>query len=66
MLEDLDTEGEFFYDKSNDELVLFFNGTGAPPEDMEMVVPSAKVLVSISGSPWDPVRNVTLSGLIFK
>merc|ERR1712019_81196 len=61
-----DHPGEIFYDKKTDELFLYYNDTGAPPQDMEVVVPQLRVLVNVSGSQWNPVRNVTLQGITFK
>lgn len=66
VMEELDHPGEFFYNKKSDELFLYYNGTGAPPSDLEIVVPSLRVLMNVSGTQWDPVRNLTLSGLTFK
>lgn len=66
VFEELDHPGEFFYDKKTDELFLYYNDTGAPPQDMEVVVPQLRVLVNVSGSQWNPVRNVTLQGITFK
>jgi len=66
VFEELDQAGEFFYDKKSDELYLFYNGTGAPPADMEVIVPTARLLLNISGSQWNPVRNITIDGITFK
>merc|ERR1712032_455337 len=66
VLEELDYPGEFFFDKKSSDLYLYYNGTGAPPDSMEVVVPQLRTLVNISGSQWNPVRNLTISGLTFK
>jgi len=66
VFEELDNPGEFFFDKATGELYLFYNGTGAPPADMEVVVPQVKTLLNISGTQWAPVKDVTLDGLTFK
>jgi len=47
-------------------LYLFYNGTGAPPASMEVVVPTARTLVNISGTRWDPVKDVSIDGIAFK
>jgi len=65
VFEELDHPGEFFYDKKADELYLFHNGTGSP-KHAEVIVPSLRLLVNVSGSQWDPVRNITIAGITFK
>lgn len=62
----LDYTGEFFYDKKSEQLYLFYNGTGAPPKDMEFVVPHLKVLVNFTGTQWNPVKNITHSGITYR
>merc|ERR1719473_2108073 len=37
VMEELDSPGEFFYDKKTSKLYLFHNGTGAPPADATVV-----------------------------
>merc|ERR1740130_502527 len=66
VFEELENPGEFFFDKATGELYLFYNGTGAPPADMEVVVPQVKTLLNISGTQWAPVKDLTLDGLTFK
>lgn len=46
-------------------LYLNYNGTGAPPTDMEVVVPSKQVLLNASGTQWDPVTNVQFKGITY-
>mmetsp|Transcript_55434 Transcript_55434/g.172019 ORF Transcript_55434/g.172019 Transcript_55434/m.172019 type:complete len:820 (-) Transcript_55434:96-2555(-) len=65
VFEELDNPGEFFYNESTGDLFLYYNGTGAPPQDMEVVVPHLRVLVNISGTPWDPVHDITIDGVTF-
>ena len=62
--EELDYPGEFFFDKATGQLFLYYNGTGAPPTDMEVVVPQLQVLVNQSGTQWDPVKDVIHSGIV--
>merc|ERR1719428_252494 len=66
VFEELDHKGEFFFDSKASELYLFHNGTGKPPAETEVIVPQLRTLINISGTQWDPVRDVTLDGLIFK
>jgi len=63
--EELDSPGEFFFDSSNGRLYLYYNGSGPPPLDMEVVVPQLQVLLNVTGTQWDPVRNLSLRGLQF-
>jgi hypothetical protein len=46
-------------------LYLNYNGTGAPPADMEVVVPQKQVLLNASGTQWDPVTNVQFKGITY-
>jgi len=62
VFEELDHPGEFFFDKKAGKLYLFHNGTGAPPADT-VVAPQTQVLVNMSGTQWNPVRNVSLEGI---
>lgn len=64
--EELDSPGEFFFNGSTGDLYLFYPGTGAPPTDMEVVVPQLRTLINVTGSQWDPVRDLTFDGLTFK
>jgi len=65
VFEELDSPGEFFYNESTGDLFLYHNGTGAPPADMEVVVPQLRVLINISGTPWEPVHDITIDGVKF-
>ena len=62
-MEELDYPGEFFFDKKAGKLYLFHNGTGAPSADAEIVVPQLMTLVNISGTQWDPVKDVKHVGI---
>jgi len=66
VFEELDVPGEFFYAADSGDLFLFFNGTGSPPEGMEVVTPQLRTLINVSGTRWDPVRDLVLDGLHFK
>ncbi len=65
VFEELDYPGEFFHNQSTGQLFLFYNGTGAPPATMQVVAPQLQVLVNMSGTQWDPVKNVKLSGVTY-
>eukprot|EP00971_Amphidinium_carterae_P261260 5182949-Amphidinium_carterae.1 len=66
VFEELDYPGEFFFNESTQELYLNYNGTGAPPASMEVLVPQLTVLLNVSGSMRKPVKNVTIQGVTFK
>merc|ERR1719506_3531317 len=66
VFEELDQKGEFFFDSKASELYLFHNGTGAPPAETEVIVPQVRTLFNISGTQWDPVRDLSIDGLMFK
>jgi len=65
VFEELDNPGEFFFHESTGDLFLYFNGTGAPPEDMEVIVPQLRTLVNVSGTQWAPVRDLIFDGVKF-
>ena len=60
-----DYPGEFFADMKKGVLYLNYNGTGAPPADMEVVVPQKQVLLNASGTQWNPVTNVNFKGITY-
>jgi len=60
-----DYPGEFFFNQSTGDLYLAYNGTGTPPADLEIVVPHLQSLINVTGTQWDPVKNVTHSGIQF-
>eukprot|EP00750_Incisomonas_marina_P029589 INCI7199.2.p1 GENE.INCI7199.2~~INCI7199.2.p1 ORF type:complete len:934 (-),score=146.71 INCI7199.2:719-3520(-) len=66
VFEEWDYPGEFFYNRSTGDLFLSYNGTGAPPADMEVVVPRLQSLINITGTQWDPVQNVSHSGIEYR
>lgn len=65
VLEELDSPGEFYFDKDARKLYLFHNGTGAPPPTASVVAPRLRTLVNVSGSQWQPVRGVRYEGIRF-
>ena len=41
-------------------------GTGAPPASATIVAPQLRTLVNMSGTQWDPVKNVVHTGIAFR
>ena len=66
VFEELDHPNEFYYDREQGLLYLYHNGTGAPSTQAEVVSPQLKTLLNLTGTQWDPVVNVTHSGLTFR
>jgi len=54
---------EFFYDREQQTLYFYYNGTGTPPVDATYEVPNVRTLFNLSASQWDPIRGVTFRGL---
>ena len=65
VFEELDYPNEFFFDKKAKKLYLVHNGTGAPPDDATVVATKQRVLLNVSGTQWDPVRDVKHEGVTF-
>lgn len=65
VMEELDHPGEFFFDKRSGKLYLYHNGTGAPPADATYVTPQKQVLVNMTGTQWNPVKNMKIQGIKF-
>lgn len=65
VFEELDYTGEFFHNETDGKLYLFYNGTGAPPASATVVAPQQQVLVNMSGTQWDPVKDVKLTGVTY-
>lgn len=65
VMEELDYPGEFFFDKHAEKLYLYYNGTGAPPADASYVVPRVQVLVNLTGTQWNPVKDIKVQGIHF-
>ena len=48
-------------DRSFDLVVVdAADGAGAPPADATFVVPQVQVLLNVTGTQWDPVKDVTV------
>lgn len=63
VFEELDSPGEFYFDKRSRKLYLFHNGTGAPGAAVNVVAPQRQVLVNFSGTQWNPVKDVSLKNI---
>ncbi len=66
MFEELDSPEEWFFDENTKTLYFFYNGTGAPPADLQFVVPQLKTLFNISGTQQQPVETFVLNGINFR
>eukprot|EP00698_Gefionella_okellyi_P023671 TRINITY_DN8153_c0_g1_i1.p1 TRINITY_DN8153_c0_g1~~TRINITY_DN8153_c0_g1_i1.p1 ORF type:complete len:532 (+),score=110.27 TRINITY_DN8153_c0_g1_i1:508-2103(+) len=64
VFEELDNPNEFFYNAADSTLYYYHNGTGAPL-DMEFVAMQVKQLITVVGMQEQPVRDVTIQGLVF-
>eukprot|EP00656_Telonema_subtile_P039936 TRINITY_DN45016_c0_g1_i1.p1 TRINITY_DN45016_c0_g1~~TRINITY_DN45016_c0_g1_i1.p1 ORF type:complete len:787 (+),score=155.05 TRINITY_DN45016_c0_g1_i1:89-2449(+) len=66
LYEELDSEAEFYYDKSASKLHLMWSGT-TPPGEGEVVAVSSTTLVSMTGSSKAmPVHDVQWTGVTFR
>ena len=65
VLEELDEFDEWYWDNASKILYYAHNGTRAPPDAWQFVVPDLATLVSVVGVEA-PVRNVSLVGLGFR
>ena len=66
VFEELDYPNEWFFDESDQKLYFFYNGSGAPPNDLQFVATQNKVLLNISGSQESPVKGIHVSGINFR
>jgi len=66
VMEELDNPGEFFFDRRTKKLYLWYNGTGAPSSDLRVVTPQRQVLLNITGTQWNPVKDVKITGISFE
>lgn len=66
VFEELDSPNEWFYDEKSKMLYLWYNGTGAPPQDTVFEVTNVKTLFSVMGNQQNPVKGVNFKGLMFK
>jgi len=63
VFEELDYPGEYFYNRTTKQLYLWHNGTGAPSAAADFVVPTKQVLVNLTGTQWEPVKDVKLTNI---
>ncbi len=61
----LDTPGEFYFDKENSKL-YYYPLDGEKAENIEVYVPKAEKLISISGSNEEYVKNLEFSNITFR
>ena len=61
VLEELDSEREWYYDWRQGHLYFAFNGT--EPTTEEWVATRTKVLFNVSGTATAPVKDVTIKGI---
>ena len=66
VLEECDSPGEYFYDASGQALFYTFNATDKPTGQEEFSLTRTKVIFNVSGTMADPVRNVTIRGLVIR
>jgi len=74
VVEEMDTSGEWFFDREAQTLYLFHNGTGPPPSargapagtEPAAAVSGTNTLFRIVGTPQSPVRDVSISGLTIR
>ena len=65
IFEELDSPGEWYFDKASGTL-YYYTMPGENPNRMMFETARLKNLVSLKGAKDNPVRNVTLSGLTFR
>jgi hypothetical protein len=63
---ELDVATEYYFNASTKQLFLFFNESGAPPADFNLVASQLEVFVNISGTAASPVTDVTFAGVAFR
>jgi hypothetical protein len=66
VLEELDYPNEFYYDKDQGKLYLFYNGTGPPPAEATLIVPQLRTLVNLTGTQWNPVKGIKVTGITYQ
>eukprot|EP01052_Picozoa_sp_SAG31_P065402 SAG31_NODE_24230_length_486_cov_0.927649_2_plen_87_part_01 len=64
--EALDTVNEWYFDAKESKLYLIPNGTSSGPPALDYVAVQLETLISINGTMEDPVKNVTVQGIIFR
>jgi hypothetical protein len=69
VLEELDNPGEFFFDKAGSKLYLFHNASDGsltpPPATTTFVATQIPTLLNVSGTQYDPVKDVSFEGIKF-
>ena len=68
VMEELDSQNEWFYDEESKTLYFFYNATSGtePPSDTLYVVTQLKTLIYINGSMADPVEDIIIRGVGFR
>lgn len=66
ILEECDSPGEYFYDAANKALFYTFNATYKPTGDEDFSLTRTKVIFNISGTHRQPVKDVTIRGLVIR
>ena len=61
MLEELDSEREWYYDYRQGKLYFAFNGTA--PTTEEWIATRTKVLFNVSGTASAPAKDITIKGV---
>ena len=61
VLEELDSEREWYYDYRQGKLYFAFNGTAPPTE--EWIATRTKVLFNVSGTASAPAKDITIKGV---
>jgi len=66
VFEELDYPGEFFYDKKEGLLYVYYNATsGTPPPTKNVILPNLKTLIWHEGTQWNPVKNIQHNGITY-
>jgi hypothetical protein len=64
--EEVDAPNEYFYDPVTQELLLSYNGTGAPPTSrLPLVAHMLRTLVRVEGTRLQPVSDLSFSRVRF-
>lgn len=63
VFEELDSPDEWFYNETTQKLYYWFNSTGPPTGEEELVATKTKVLFNVTGSQKAPIRDFTIRGL---
>eukprot|EP00755_Sulcionema_specki_P006716 Sspe_Gene.36222::Locus_17526_Transcript_1_1_Confidence_1.000_Length_2168::g.36222::m.36222 len=66
VIEELDSPNEYFFDRETGQLYYYYNGTGAPPADLQFEATKLKTLVSVVGTQKEPVRGHRYKGVTFR